>query len=329
MPIVVQQNQPSASTASTQGRNADYILESFVRECGDRPPDGVLALRWLEGRYRQIWASAPWQFARKENYFQSVDDITSDSVTVTNASATVTETTSDSKWTSVVIGRGFRKTGDNEFYLIDGYSNDNPDILTLHTNYVGSTATVSGYRIFQNVYSLANDVGQLRKIVDLTTGRELTETNVQWLDSIYPYRPSPGVPRYYAPLGRDSNDIAQVELYPIPDAVRQYWYSYIQEAPYVTGGEGKLVPQVFEPLLRVGWLADYWSWRSRQRDATGQELAHMGTNELYFSKMLNEMVVREAQNLPPSKLQLASRYTAHRILRANKFAGRHSSDELP
>ena len=329
MPVVVQQSTPSAATSSSQGRSADGLLETFQREAGDRPADSVLALRWLGERYRQVWASVPWEFARKADTLQTVDDITSDSVTVTINSTTVTETTSDSKWTSAVIGRKFRATGDDEYYTIDGYSNANPDTLTLDRAYVEATATVKGYKIFQNLYSLNAEVGQIQEIVDLTTGKPLERVNIQWLANAFPERATVGPPKVWAPAGRDSNDIQQIELYPVQDAIRSYEYRYIQEAPYVEGGDAALVPQVFESLLRHGWLANYWSWRSRQDDATGQENAWFGQEELLFQKELNEMVARESQNMLPQKLKLARRFTRHRALRSLPYRSFHSADELP
>lgn len=330
MPVVVQQSQPTASTASSQGRDVGSILAQFMRECGDRPPDPVLALVWLNDRYRQIWAAAPWNFARKDALLSVVDDITSDSVTVTNGSATVTETTSDSKWTSAVIGRYFRKTGDNQAYQISSYANANPDTLTLDRVYEGTSGTVKGYRIYQNIYSLATDVGQIEFFVDLKNQRELQRVDRAYLDAAFPNRPDPGPPLYWAPIGRDSNDIQQIELYPIPDAAFGISYRYVQEAPYITGGEAKTVPQVFEALLKAGLLSNYWSWRAAHDDATGQEQARSGYYELEFSKQLNEMVVREYQNEPQRSLELMPQYTWHRTIRGRgKFLRWDHRSQLP
>lgn len=327
--MALQLNQPTASTASTQGRDVDAIIARLSRECGDRPPDGVLAMRWLEDRYRQVWGAASWQFTRKEDLIQTVDDIVADSVTVTNASATVTETTSTGKWTSAVVDRFFRRTGDNQYYKISSFSNLNPDTITLNRVYEGTTGTAVGYRIFQNIYSLNNEVGVIEGFVSLKDSFSLIDVNQEWLDRSYPNRPTVGIPRYWAPAGRDSNDIYQVELYPIPDAAYGMLYHYTQEAPYITGGEAKTIPQVFESLLRHGWKADYWRWRASMDDSRGNEFVYAAQEEMLFSKELNEMVSREFQNDPPHRLRLAGRYIGHRALRGNKWRIEHSKSELP
>lgn len=319
----------SSSSASSQGKDVDQILSVFMRETGDRPPDPVLAMNWLNDRYRQIWQAAQWPFALKESFFSTVDDITSDSVTVTNGSTTVTETTSDGKFTSSVIGRKFRRTGDNQFYEIDGYSNANPDTLTLDRAYEGTSGTSAGYRVFQNVYSLDSDVGQLLSLYSPKDNQALTEVTQDWLDRISPTRSGVGVPNWYAVLGRDSNDIYRVELYPVPNDDYAIYYRYVQEAPYIVDGAAKLVPHVFQSCLKHGWLADYWRWRKAMDDASGNEMAYSGTEELLFSKELNEMVVREAQNYPPKQIRLASRFTSHRGRRMQKFGIWHSETELP
>jgi hypothetical protein len=320
MPVVVRTSAPSASTASNQGRDAGEILETFIRECGDRPPDGLLALRWLNDRYRQIWGAVPWNFAKKNAILQTTAEITSDSVTVTNGSTTVTETTSDGKWTSSVVGREFRADSDNEYYTISAYSNANPDTITLDRAYEGTTGTVHGYTIFQRIYTLANDVGQILTMTDLNHQRPLECVSQQELDYVDPNRGTYGEPRWYAPIGRDSNDIQQVELSFIPDEAYGISYSYVQEAPYITGGEAKLVPQVFQSLLKHGWKADYWHWRCAFEDARGAEQAYAGQEELLFQYELNQMIAREMQNEPPKRMQLANQYVSHRYQRgAGKF----------
>jgi len=306
------------------------MLEAFVRECGDRPPDGVLALRWLNDRYRQIWGAVPWGFAHKNAILQTTAQIESDSVTVTNASLTVTETTSDAKWTSAVVGREFRATGDNEYYTIAGYTNANPDTLTLDRVYEGTTGTVHGYSVHQRIYALSSEVGQILTMTDLNHQRPLERVSQQELDYIDPSRATYGEPRWYAPSGRDGNDIQQVELYYIPDEAYGISYSYIQEAPYVVGGEAKLVPQVFQSLLKHGWKADYWHWRCAFEDARGAEQAQAGQEELLFQYELNQMIAREMQNEPPKRIEMAGQYTSHRYRRgAGKFLRWDHRNQMP
>lgn len=319
MPIV-EQGGIVASTTSSQGVAVDSLISRFARECGDFPPDGKLALNWLEDRYRQVWSASDWPFAIKFGVFQTVAKITAGTVTVTNNSATVSETTTnDNGWSSSVEGRFFRATGDNTFYEIPTFTNGTPDTITLQRVYEGSTATEKGYTIFQHVYSLGSDVGRIENLVDLNQGQPLREVNQNHLDMVFPNRPSYGEPQLWANSGRDENDIYQVELYYIPSSVRSFQYRYIQEAPYLTSGDQKTVPHAFESMLRHGWKADYWRWRATMNDAKGQEGAWAAQEELLFNKELSEMSAREAQNRPPQKIKMAERYIRHRFKRNNRY----------
>ena len=330
MPIVQQGSTTAAGTVSSQGIAVDSLISRFSRECADKPPDGYLALRWLEDRYRQVWNAMDWSFATSDAIVQTVAQITSGTVTVTNASTTVSETTTNANgWSVDVEGRYFRATGDNEFYKISGFTNGTPDTLTLDRGYEGSTVTEKGYRIFQNIYSLTTNMGKIQWFVDLYTGAELEQVSQIWLDEAFPNRAGHSTQsEYWAPAGRDANDIYQVELYPIPTELHGIKYRFIEEAPYLTAGGQKLVPQVSESLLRHGWKADYWSWRSGMDDANGQEINWAAREELLFTKELSEMAVKEAQNQPLQKIRLARRYVRHRGVRNYPYRYSHSDTEM-
>lgn len=332
MTIVIQSGASGGGgTTTSQGLYVDDIVYRLVRDCGDYPPDSVLIWRWLRDRYRRVWRACDWSFAHKECQLITDAEISSDSVTVTNGSTTVTETTSDAKWTSSVIGMRFRKTGDSTRYTIANWTNSNPDTLTLDRAYEGTSGTVQGYKIFQDTYALATDTGEVGNIVDTTTSRGLLQTSLQELDVWIPSRPGSGNPTYWALAGLDANNVNQIQLYPCPKESRGYLIRYTQEGPLLVGGASQLIPPIFESLLVAGWKADYWGWRANLEDPlpSGVEQAWYGSYEMQFAKELQEMVSHEFRSSVPVRVKLADRYTGHRYLRASKFASRHSSWELP
>jgi hypothetical protein len=253
----------------------------------------------------------------KTGFFQTVERITVGTVTVTEGSTTVTETVTDENtWSTDIEGRYFRAAGDNAFYPISSFTDGTPDSLTLARPYEGETGTDKSYSIFQHIYSLGSDVGRLDGISDVNQVKYLREISSDHLDAAFPNRGDYGESALWANAGRDVNDIQQVELYYVPSSVRGLQYRYKQEAPYLTGGDSSVVPQIFTSLLRHGWKADYWRWRGSMDDATGQEQAWSAQEEMLFSKELVEMSARELQNRPPMKMRLADRYTRHRFYRA-------------
>jgi len=298
-------------------------LQSMVLECGDNPPNPVISLDWLQHRYESILSRAPFNFLVIEATFNTVAEITAGTVTVTLGSATVTETTSNANgWSSSVVNRYFRASGDTEFYLIDAFGDANPDTLTLNRVYEESTATTKGYRIFQRFYSLASDVREVISMVRIDSPVPMIESSQAELDYAFPHRSRLGNPGIYSPAGTDSSDNLQVELYPIPDEAKGILYRYIQETPALIDADVNLIPQVPFGLLKSGWMSDYWSWRNAFDNAPANAANLSAQKEAEFEKRLAELVLREAANIPPVKLRLSDRLIRHRVRRVNKFGRR-------
>jgi hypothetical protein len=303
------------------------MLMRFGRECGDHPADPILAMDWLQARYASVLERAAWPFLIKETTFQTVGEITAGTVTVTNGSATVTETTSNANgWSSAVEGRYFRRDGDSEFYLISTFSNLNPDTLTLARNYEGSSGTVIGYSITQRIYSLASDCREVLWMTVIDAPTRMEKSSVAEFDRAFLNRPQVGSPPvFWAPLGRDSSNVMQVEVYPIPDEVHGILYHYIQSTPTVTAST-TIMPQVNHSLLRAGWLSDYWSWRAAHDDAPAGALLAAGKYEEEFARKMQEMMVRESPNFPAVVMRLDSRYAGNH---GSKFGLNKRSVTLP
>ncbi|KKK77710.1 hypothetical protein LCGC14_2850860, partial [marine sediment metagenome] len=177
-------------------------------------------------------------------------------------------------------------------------------------------------------YSLNTEVGVLHSVINLNQKSELVEISNREMEDAWAASPTIGTPGYYAPFGRDSNDIARVRLYPAPDELHGLLYNYTQEAPFIIGGAAKIVPQVFASLLRHGWMAEYWRWRATQsgsslgRPTQASQMipsALANQEEALFGHELNQMVARELRNEPLRRVGLASAYTKHRILRTDPF----------
>lgn len=291
------------------------LLQSFRRECGDKPPDVVLSLDWLQGRYAEVLERVPWQFLVKEGTITTAAGISAGTVTMTAGSATVTETTSNANgWTSAVANRFFRRRGDTEYYGISSFGDANPDTLTLDRAYEGATATLQNYDIWTRYYSLASDV---RHVVDMFTGSErvmqLQEVSQFDIDTAYANRPDLGSARHWTYAGVDSSNNRRVEFYPAPDTAYAIYYRYIQATPSLANGSTAILPQVNQSLLRAGWLADFWSWRGAFSDASPLYVAHADRYEAEFSKRLQEMIARECLALSPKRIRFASNQVKHRL----------------
>ena len=186
--------------------------------------------------------------------------------------------------------RYYRSTGDTEFYLINTFTNANPDTLTLNRVYEEATATEKGYRIFQRFFSLASDVREVISMVRIDSPVPMIESSQAELDYAFPHRPRLGNPGVYAPAGTDSSDNLQVELYPIPDEAKGILYRYVQETPSLTDADASLIPQVPFGLLKSGWMADYWSWRTAFDNASSNAALMSQKYEGEFEKRLASVI---------------------------------------
>lgn len=289
----------------------------------------VAALSWTQNRYATVLERFPWSFLIKEATFQTVTAITAGTVTVTNLSATVTETTSNANgWSSSVETRYFRRNGDNEFYLIDTFGNANPDTLTLNRVYEGATGSTIGYAIFQRFYSVASDCREILRVIDINAGHVLQEFSQTEMDESFANRPAEGnPPKAWAQAGRDSSNVTRIELYPIPDEAVGILYHYLQQTPTLSDHDSTILPQVDLRVMRAGWLADYWGWKAGQSNATGQELNLSQKYEQEFERRLVELMARECTNLPPSKIRFRSGAVRHRM--SGKFSSPTGGVRMP
>lgn len=295
------------------------ILAQLQRETGDHRPDPILALQWLQDRYHSILTRSQYNFLITEATFNTVAEVTDGTVELTNGSATVTESTSNANgWTSALEDRYFRVAGDSEFYPVSTYTDANPDTLTLSRVYEGSTASESSYKVFQRIYSLASDVDRVISMARIETSAPIEQVSQADLDQAVPHRPLLGNPDVWAPAGT-SGDIFQVELYPIPDEAHGILYRYFRTVPALTDADSSTVAEVSIGLLKAGWLADYWNWRSAHDDAPQNAIVLADRNEGQFERRLQELLLKEGQKIPPKPIQISNRLVRHRVRRVEKF----------
>jgi hypothetical protein len=215
---------------------SDNILELTLIE------EANIAIRDILGRHRFEWGN-------KRTTLTTTDDISTESVAVTNGSTTVTSVTaagaSAANFGSVTTSMWFRRTSDQTSYEISSINTAlTPHTMVLANAYIGVTATATGYRCFQDTYSVP--ASDLDVIQTLTYGeaattwyasgnyadREVAKRNFSDLIQLSGgdlHRNTTGRPAYYA-LGSesiDSDDNPQIILWPFPtdDYLMSLWYS--------------------------------------------------------------------------------------------------------
>ena len=139
------------------------LFEQAKLEVGDRATDST-----TENFYKSLvnivytsllpqvreWRAFVTQF---DDPIQVVGNYNTGTVAVTNASATVTGTST--VWTSAMVGRRFKVSGDDDVYIVDAFTSSTS--ITLNRAYNGATATAATYEILDDLFSMDSDFDRL------------------------------------------------------------------------------------------------------------------------------------------------------------------------
>jgi len=118
-------------------------------------------------------------------------------VTVTNNSKTVTG--SGTTFTAAMVGRKFRASGDNAYYIIAAYVSATE--ITLEVVYQGTTTSGSNYSIFKDEYRLPADLDSYKVLRQIENNEILTDLEKTAFDLYSPSPVSTGRPRFSILVG--------------------------------------------------------------------------------------------------------------------------------
>lgn len=244
----------------------------------------------------------------------------SDSVTVQMGNSTVTG--ADTWWTSAIVGQKFYVPGDVGIYTVTAVGSNTS--LTLDRPYEGNgvdlpgtTYAGSNYVLMQNVYPLPSDVRAISTVLDPVTGFPLNPMSKDQLDQSAGPRTLVNDPTCFAPI-EDSNEafppvIKQIEFFPPPLHNRGMVIEYLHVATAFDGGNtsGTPLPFVSNTVLLAGVRADI--------------AAHLGNaaQALIYGKAFDReldrlLLVEHAQRRVKVRVQMADRFTRHRLQRASR-----------
>lgn len=166
----------------------------------------------------------PWARLKTEFIFNSFAGYTTGTVTTVQGSATVTG--AGTNWTDAMIGMYFKAGGltgspasASTFAPVRIDSVASPTTLTLQTVWPYTGSAGGAYQIFPLFYSLP----AFQRVVGVRQMVPLQRRTHEWINFRDPYRTQQSSPAvYWAPFGRDSDDNAKIELWPIETAANGY-----------------------------------------------------------------------------------------------------------
>ena len=230
-----------------------------------------------------ILEAARYRWGLHYDAFTTTDDISTEKAAVTADSATVTSVDDDGanaqNWSSATNSMWFRPAAGKTSYgitTVDGVSD--PNTLTLDDAFVGTTATASGYRLFQDTYSL--NITDLDEIMIMAYG-DAPSANAQRIQIVDVrrlvdmsggdiHRDTSGKPRFVAEITPDSSDVQQIQLWPFP--TDQYlisvWYTlkFTSNTTFATNLFGGDAPDIAYDAVahHLRWRACLYDEDTRQ-----------------------------------------------------------------
>ena len=283
---------------------------------------------YLNTRYETVLEAGDWQGLKKHAPLQTsaAHQSTSDTVTLTVGSAAVAGT--NTTWTAAQIAATPKlyRPGDTVIYIATWVS---ATALTLDRPYEGPTGTEaagkvyagSAYVLMQNVYPAPANCRTVVSILDPVTNYPLELMSKEELDGSAGPRTLVANPVYYAPYD-DSDEasppvVRQIELFPPPAYARALNLEYIYNPVFFDGQSTNLspLPWVSATVLLMGCRADIAVHLGNQLQVTYYEAK--------FTQELNRLLLLEhAQKRVKRPMQMARRFTRHRMARAARSMNR-------
>jgi hypothetical protein len=244
-------------------------------------------IREANNAIREILALRDFEWGLKHTVLVTADDITTGTVTVTNASTTVVN--SGNNWGSVAAGMYFRVDGDRTSYEIASVNTGaNPDELTLATAYVGTTSSTATYRIFKDTYAIStSDLDEIEIAAygeGQTWAMGVSPDNRIYLVSLSQifsmsggdlHLDTSGKPKFIARISVDSSDYPRYVLWPFPtdDYVIDIWYKilYSENSTFATNLFGGDAPQIAYDAVEHYVCAAAYKWDNMSQKASDSQ----------------------------------------------------------
>lgn len=260
--------------------------------------------------YEDILHELPWQRSNIVGVLQTVAPYSDGTVTLTQGSNAVAGL--GTAFTLAMSGRAFRLAPHDEIYEFTYVS---PTAGTLDRAYEGASAAGSAFKLSQHVYVMPADCRMLENTAfsGFTFG-PLDRMARNQLNATSPNRITYGTPMLWASYMDDNSTPPriQVELYPVPDSVLSIPFTYVAEAPALSGTSITMLPWVQTSALVEGVMAKLCGLPS-VKDYAGAQL-----HGILAKAALKVMRGAEAQGMAPAKMQLSSQYTSYRRQRGNR-----------
>lgn len=209
---------------------------------------------WVNTRYRVLCGKRPWNWLITDSFIQTVEQITTGTVNVSNGSASITFSSAPS---ISVTGWFIQFEDTDNWYEISAHT-ASATSATLTTQFIGTTDTTATYVLRKVYYALPSNTGQVLDMRETVQDRKIEYVPLRHLDRYVSDRTMLGTPNFYTIVGLDSSRLFRVEFFPVPDDTLQIWVRYYKTATELSSdSDVPVIPEAFHDILVWDVLATY------------------------------------------------------------------------
>lgn len=211
---------------------------------------------WVNARYRLLCGRRKWNWMLKDTIIQTSTEITTGTVTATNASTSITFSSGP---TPSVAGWRIQFAGSDDWYTISAHTATQTGATLTHA-YLGSTGSGKTYKLRKVYYTLPADCAAVFTLRQSRDENKLVYCPIRKFDEIVPDRTQTGTPRFYTIVGRDSSasPLYRIEFYPVPNVAMNLDCRYYEVfAEMSADGDEPRIPTEFHDFLVWDVLGSY------------------------------------------------------------------------
>ena len=279
--------------------------------------DNTLIERWINTAQQMILQSYDWPFLRASTplIIKTVPDYTTGTVTVAadSTSVTASATIADSK-----AGQYIQFASDNNWYRISAHT-AGTDAITIDPAAITAN-TAATYTIRKFHYSLDSTVDRVLSIRQTISPFQLVEKTAEQFHLWEPDPDNTGPPKLFFMLGKDSSDVWQLGLWPIPDTEINLYVEYLKAGTDLSSdSDTSIIPAKWHTsvLLKGAiWQGLEWSGdtrASRVRDEFFEGIEMM-KKQSAVSKTKHRVVLPVDAMIPGAAVNLPDNYPQYPLV---------------
>jgi hypothetical protein len=209
---------------------------------------------WVNDRYKVLAGKESWNWLIGDIIIQTVEDITTGTVTATTASTTITFSSGP---TDSVAGYFIQFSDTDDWYEISAHTAA-ATTATLTTAFLGTTSSTLTYILRKVYYTLPSTTGKILNVRQMRTKSTLTYIPIRHLDLVVPDRTRVATPTNYTISGVTSDRLYKMEFYPVPNEamnINVRHYKIITEMTADT--DVPIIPEAYHGILVWDVLSTY------------------------------------------------------------------------